>query len=98
MNPLPVYFVRQSFLGVFMDYQIFVEKQPHNGFVVTALGWPDCVATAATKRRSGYQCLPRCGEPPSPQHRIAAVRGGNVAAETFLKVFTDYQISLTFRS
>lgn len=32
-----------------MDYHILVEKQPHNGFVATALGWPDCVAVGATK-------------------------------------------------
>ncbi|MGH9848693.1 MAG: type II toxin-antitoxin system HicB family antitoxin [Blastocatellia bacterium] len=32
-----------------MDYQIFVEKQPNNGFIATALGWPDCVGTGETK-------------------------------------------------
>ena len=32
-----------------MDYQIFVEKQSHNGFVATALGWPGCVGEAETK-------------------------------------------------
>jgi predicted RNase H-like HicB family nuclease len=32
-----------------MDYQIFVEKQPNNGYVALALGWPDCVGTGETK-------------------------------------------------
>ncbi|MDX2043679.1 MAG: hypothetical protein SF097_20855 [Acidobacteriota bacterium] len=32
-----------------MDYQILVEKQPHNGFIATALGWPDCVGAGETK-------------------------------------------------
>ena len=31
-----------------MDYHILVEKQP-NGFVATALGWPDCVGAGETK-------------------------------------------------
>ncbi len=32
-----------------MDYQIFVEKQPNNGFIATALGWPACAGTGETK-------------------------------------------------
>lgn len=32
-----------------MDFQVFVEKQPQNGFVATALGWPDCVGAGETK-------------------------------------------------
>ena len=32
-----------------MEYQILIEKQPNNGFVATALGWPDCVGTGETK-------------------------------------------------
>lgn len=32
-----------------MEYQILVERQPNNGFVATALGWPDCVGTGETK-------------------------------------------------
>jgi predicted RNase H-like HicB family nuclease len=32
-----------------MEYQILVEKQPNNGFVATALGWPDCVGAGETK-------------------------------------------------
>jgi predicted RNase H-like HicB family nuclease len=32
-----------------MDYHILVEKQPQNGFVATALGWPDCVGAGETK-------------------------------------------------
>jgi predicted RNase H-like HicB family nuclease len=32
-----------------MDYQIFVEQQPDNGFIATALGWPDCVGAGETK-------------------------------------------------
>lgn len=32
-----------------MDYQIFVEKQPNNGYIAVALGWPDCVGTGETK-------------------------------------------------
>lgn len=38
-----------------MDYQILVEKQPHNGFVATALGWPDCVAVGTTKEEAVVQ-------------------------------------------
>lgn len=32
-----------------MDYQIFVEKQPNNGYIARALGWPDCVGAGETK-------------------------------------------------
>ncbi|MBI1765096.1 MAG: hypothetical protein HYR56_27100 [Acidobacteria bacterium] len=32
-----------------MEYQILVEKQPQNGFIATALGWPDCVGAGETK-------------------------------------------------
>lgn len=32
-----------------MDYQIFVEKQPNNGYVAIALGWPDCVGEGETR-------------------------------------------------
>jgi predicted RNase H-like HicB family nuclease len=32
-----------------MEYQILVEKQPNNGFVATALGWPDCVGAGETR-------------------------------------------------
>ena len=32
-----------------MEYQILVEKQPHNGFIATALGWPDCVGAGETQ-------------------------------------------------
>jgi predicted RNase H-like HicB family nuclease len=35
-----------------MDYQIFVEKQPNNGYVALALGWPDCVGTGETKEEA----------------------------------------------
>ena len=35
-----------------MDYHILVEKQPKNGFVATALGWPDCVGVGATKEEA----------------------------------------------
>ena len=35
-----------------MEYQIFVEQQPQNGFVATVLGWPDCVATGHTKQEA----------------------------------------------
>ncbi len=38
-----------------MDYQIFVEQQSHNGFIATALGWPDCVVTAPTKEEAVVQ-------------------------------------------
>ncbi len=32
-----------------MEYHILVEKQPSNGFIATALGWPDCVGAGETK-------------------------------------------------
>jgi predicted nucleic acid-binding protein len=32
-----------------MDYHILVERQPNNGYVATALGWPDCVGTRESK-------------------------------------------------
>jgi predicted RNase H-like HicB family nuclease len=32
-----------------VDSHILVEKQPQNGFVATALGWPDCVGAGETK-------------------------------------------------
>jgi len=32
-----------------MDYQIFVEKQPNNGYVAIALGWPGCVGKGETR-------------------------------------------------
>ena len=32
-----------------MDYQIFVEKQPNDGYVAIALGWPDCVGKGETR-------------------------------------------------
>jgi hypothetical protein len=32
-----------------MDYQIFVEKQPNDGYVAIALGWPDCIGEGETK-------------------------------------------------
>lgn len=35
-----------------MDYHILVEKQVHNGFVATALGWPDCVGVGETKEEA----------------------------------------------
>ena len=35
-----------------MDCQIFVEKQAHNGFVATALGWPGCVESGETKQEA----------------------------------------------
>jgi predicted RNase H-like HicB family nuclease len=35
-----------------MDYQIFVEKQPNNGYIALALGWPDCVGTGETKEEA----------------------------------------------
>lgn len=38
-----------------MDYQILVEKQSHNGFVATALGWPDCVGAGETKDEAVIQ-------------------------------------------
>jgi hypothetical protein len=30
-------------------YQILLRKQPTNGYVATALGWPDCQVTAPTR-------------------------------------------------
>lgn len=38
-----------------MDFQILVEKQPHNGFIATALGWPDCVGAGETKDEAVVQ-------------------------------------------
>ena len=38
-----------------MDYHILVEKQPQNGFVATALGWPDCVGAGETKDEAVVQ-------------------------------------------
>jgi predicted RNase H-like HicB family nuclease len=35
-----------------MEYQIFVEQQPQNGFVATVLGWPEFVATGHTKQEA----------------------------------------------
>ncbi len=32
-----------------MDYQIFVEKQPNDGYVAIAIGWPDCIGEGETK-------------------------------------------------
>jgi len=32
-----------------MDYQIFVEKQPNDGYVAIALGWPDCIGEGETR-------------------------------------------------
>lgn len=32
-----------------MEYQILIEQQASNGFVATALGWPDCVGWGETK-------------------------------------------------
>jgi hypothetical protein len=32
-----------------MDCQIFVEKQPNDGYVAIALGWPDCIGEGETK-------------------------------------------------
>src|SRR5882672_10767258 len=37
------------FVRRLMDYQIFVEKQPNNGYVAIALGWPDCIAEGETR-------------------------------------------------
>ena len=38
-----------------MDYHILVEKQPQNGFVATALGWPNCVGAGETKDEAVVQ-------------------------------------------
>jgi hypothetical protein len=35
-----------------MEYQILIEKQSDNGFVATALGWPDCVGMGETKEEA----------------------------------------------
>ena len=32
-----------------MLYQILVRKQPTNGYIATALGWPDCQVSAPTR-------------------------------------------------
>ncbi len=38
-----------------MDYHILVEKQPTNGYVATALGWPDCVGEGETREEAIVQ-------------------------------------------
>ena len=38
-----------------MDYHILVEKQPDNGYVATALGWPDCVGAGETRDQAIVQ-------------------------------------------
>lgn len=35
-----------------MEYQVFVEQRPQNGFVAKVLGWPELVATGHTKQEA----------------------------------------------
>ncbi|HMV48370.1 MAG TPA: hypothetical protein PLD20_08825 [Blastocatellia bacterium] len=38
-----------------MEYHILVEKQPNNGYVATALGWPDCTGAGETREQAVVQ-------------------------------------------
>jgi len=35
-----------------VHYHVFVENQPDRGYVVTVLGWPDCVGIGSTKEEA----------------------------------------------
>ncbi|MEZ4710902.1 MAG: hypothetical protein R3A44_27130 [Caldilineaceae bacterium] len=35
-----------------MTYRVLVRKEPANGYIATALNWPDCQVTAATREEA----------------------------------------------